>query len=213
MRWKIFLFLSLLVMLAGLIYFRLPNSSIFPSISGFFYKILASQKSVYFRLLLDTVKTEQSFQLLNTTFSINGTCITPITIGKISIQTTSLPCKIEMFSPSGIIRVHGRNVLVEATSPLVRINGLDYSTSDKITFQINVDLLTASVFTQNLYFNNFKGRFEKLSDEGVSTIINFPPCEGIELLDFTGTIVIGEQTIFLGSARVSYWCENVKNKV
>jgi len=213
MRWKIFLLVFLLALLAGLLYFipfKLPT---FPSITGLFSRILTSQKPVYFQLFLDAIRTEQSFQLLNATFSINGTCITPITIGKVSIQTTSLPCKIEMYSPNGIIKINRKNVFVEATSPLLRINGIDYVTSDKISFQLNVNLLTASVFAQNLNFNNFKGKFEKLSDGSVSTTINFPPCEGIELLDFSGILIVGEQIVLLGNARVSYWCENVKNKV
>ena len=212
MGWKLFLLVFLLVVLVALLYLR-PPQLILPSITGFFSRILTSQKPVYFQLSLDAIKTEQSFQLLNATFSVNGTCITPITIGKVSIQTTSLPCKIEMYSPNGIIKIDGKNVFVEATSPLIRINGIDYLTSDKISFQLNVNSLTANVFAQNLNFNNFKGRFEKLLDGSVSTTINFPPCEGIELLDFSGTIIVGEQILLIGNARVSYWCENVKNKV
>jgi len=213
MRWKILLFVFLLAFLAGLIYFKALKLPTFSSITGFFSRILASQKPVYFQLSLDAITTEQSFQLLNATLSLSGTCITPITIGKVSIQTASLPCKIEMYSPNGRIKVSGKNAFVEATSPLVRINGVDYTTSDKISFQVNVDLLTASVFAQNLNFHNFEGKFEKLLDGSVSTVINFPPCEKIELLDFSGTLIIGEQTVLLGSAKVSYWCENVKNKV
>jgi len=151
--------------------------------------------------------------LLNTTFSVNGICLTPISIGKVSIQTTSQPCKVEMYSPNGIIKVSGKNVYVEATSPLLKINGLEYLTTEKVSLQINVASLFANVFAQTLNINNFNGKFEKLSDSGVSTIINFPPCQGIEILDFSGSLTIGEQTNLIGNGRVNYWCDNDKKQV
>jgi len=134
-------------------------------------------------------------------------------MGKVSIQTTSQNCKIEMYSPNGVIKLSRRNIYVEAASPLIKINGMEYLTSEKISFQITADSLTANVFSQNVKINNFNGKFEKLSDGGVATIINFPPCEGIEILDFSGTLIVGNQTILLGNGRVSYWCENDKKQV
>jgi hypothetical protein len=213
MKWKLLLFIFLVVLLAGLIYFKPIQLPAFSSITGFFSKILSSQKSTYFQLRLDSIKSEQTFQLLNTSFSVNGICLTPITIGKVSIQTTSMPCKIEMYSPNGNMKVNGKNIYVEATSPLIKINNIEYTSNEKISFQISVDSLFANVFSQSLVINNFKGRFEKLSDSGVSTIINFPPCDGIELLDFSGSIQISNETFLIGNARVNYWCENVKNKI
>jgi len=134
-------------------------------------------------------------------------------MGKVAIQTVSQNCKIEMYSPNGVIKLNGRNIYVEAASPLIKINGMEYLTSEKISFQISANLLTANVFSQNLKINNFNGKFEKLSDAKVSTVINFPPCEGIEILDFSGTLIVGNQTILLGNGRVSYWCENDKKQV
>jgi hypothetical protein len=124
-----------------------------------------------------------------------------------------MPCKIEIFSPSGSIKIDGKNVYVEANSPLMRINNVEYTSSEKISFQMNVNSLFASVFSQSLTLKNFRGKFEKFSDGSVSAIINFPPCESLELLDFTGSLQISNQTILLGSARASYWCENVKKNV
>ncbi len=118
-----------------------------------------------------------------------------------------------MYSPNGNIRVDGKKIYVEATSPLIRINDVEYVTSEKILFQVDVNYLSANVFSQSLIFKNIVGRFEKLTDSGVSTIINFPPCDGIELLDFNGSLQISDEVKLSGNARVSYWCENVKNKV
>jgi hypothetical protein len=213
MKWKVLLFIFLLAILALLIYFRpiqLPNLS---SITGFFSKIISSQKPTYFQLYVDSIKEGQTFQLLNTTFSVNGICTTPISIGKVSIQTTSMPCKIDLYSPNGVMKVYGKNIYVEATSPLIKINGFEYITSEKISFQISVSSLFSSVFSQNIIIKDFKGRFEKLSDSGISMIVNFPPCYSIEILDFSGSFLMSNQTIILGNGRVSYWCENVKNKV
>jgi hypothetical protein len=213
MKLKVLLFIFLLAILAWLIYFRpiqLPN---LPSITGFFSQIISSQKPTYFQLYVDSIKEEQTFQLLNTTFSVNGTCITPISIGKVSIQTTSMPCKIDLYSPNGNMKVYGKGIYVEATSPLIKINGLEYITNEKISFQISVSSLFSNVFSQSLIIKDFKGRFEKLSDGGISTIVNFPPCYSIEILDFTGSLLMSNQTILLGNGRVSYWCENVKIKV
>jgi len=213
MKWKILLFIFLLVLLFGLIYFKPIKFPSFISITGLFSKILSSQKLVYFQFTLDSIKDEQTFNLLNTSFFVSGICITPITMGKVSIQTTSQNCKIEMYSPNGVIKLSRRNIYVEAASPLIKINGMEYLTSEKISFQITADSLTANVFSQNVKINNFNGKFEKLSDGGVATIINFPPCEGIEILDFSGTLIVGNQTILLGNGRVSYWCENDKKQV
>lgn len=213
MKWKVLLFIFLLAILALLIYFRpiqLPNLS---SITGFFSKIISSQKPTYFQLYVDSIKEGQTFQLLNTTFSVNGICTTPISIGKVSIQTTSMPCKIDLYSPNGVMKVYGKNIYVEATSPLIKINGFEYITNEKISFQISVSSLFSSVFSQNIIIKDFKGRFEKLSDSGISMIVNFPPCYSIEILDFSGSFLMSNQTILLGNGRVSYWCENVKNKV
>lgn len=207
------LFIFLVAFLAGVIYFRPFKLPSFPSITGLFSSILSSQKQTYFQLYLDAINEDQTFQLLNTSLFINGTCLTPITIGKVSIQTTSMPCRIEMYSPSGSIKINGRNVYVEATSPLIKINSMEYISNEKISFQIIVNSLFTSVFTQDLTIKNFKGRFEKLSDSGISTIINFPPCESIELFDFSGSLQIFNQTMLLGNARVSYWCENVKKNI
>jgi len=134
-------------------------------------------------------------------------------MGKVTIQTTSQNCRVEMYSPNGVIKLNGRNVYIEATSPLIKINGMEYLTSERVSFQIGVNSLIANVFSQNVKINNFNGKFEKLSDGGISTIINFPPCEGIEILDFSGTLIVGNQTILLGNGRVSYWCENDKKQV
>ncbi|MFZ8830353.1 MAG: hypothetical protein ACO2OO_02815 [Candidatus Aenigmatarchaeota archaeon] len=213
MKGKVLLFIFLLAILALLIYFRpiqLPNLS---SITGFFSKIISSQKPTYFQLYVDSIKEGQTFQLLNTTFSVNGICTTPISIGKVSIQTTSMPCKIDLYSPNGVMKVYGKNIYVEATSPLIKINGFEYITNEKISFQISVSSLFSSVFSQNIIIKDFKGRFEKLSDSGISMIVNFPPCYSIEILDFSGSFLMSNQTILLGNGRVSYWCENVKNKV
>jgi hypothetical protein len=213
MKRKVLLFIFLLAILALLIYFRpiqLPNLS---SITGFFSKIISSQKPTYFQLYVDSIKEGQTFQLLNTTFSVNGICTTPISIGKVSIQTTSMPCKIDLYSPNGVMKVYGKNIYVEATSPLIKINGFEYITNEKISFQISVSSLFSSVFSQNIIIKDFKGRFEKLSDSGISMIVNFPPCYSIEILDFSGSFLMSNQTILLGNGRVSYWCENVKNKV
>jgi hypothetical protein len=213
MKGKILLFVFLLALLAGLIYFKPFQIPQFSSITGLFSKVFSNQKLTYFKLTLDSIKNEQTFNLLNTTFSLEGICITPITIGKVSIQMTSKTCKVEMYSPNGIIKLNGKNVYVEATSPLIKINGVEYVTSEKVYFYTNVATLLANVFAQNLNINNFNGKFEKLSGTGVSTIINFPPCESIEILDFSGSLSIGEQTTLLGNGRVSYWCENDKKQV
>jgi len=213
MKWKVLLFIFLLVLLFGLIYFRPIKFPLSISITGLFSRILPSQKLVSFQLTLDSIKGEQTFNLLNTSFFVNGVCITPITMGKVSIQTTSKNCKVEMYSPNGVIKLSGRNIYVEATSPLIKINGMEYLTNEKISFQIIADSLTANVFSQDVKINNFNGKFEKLSEGGVATIINFPPCEEIEILDFSGTLILGNQTILLGNGRVSYWCENDKKQV
>ncbi len=213
MKWKIILLISLIALLTGLLLFRTPKFPTFPSITGLFYKILSSQKLTNFNLYIDSIKTPQTFNLLNTTFIVDGICLTPINMGKVSIQLANLPCKIEMYSPFGIIKVVGKNIYVEATSPLIRINGIDYISSDKVVFELSVNSLQTNVFAQSLSFRGFKGRFEKLLDNAISTIVHFPPCEGIELLDFSGALTIEEETVITGSARVSYWCENVKIKV
>jgi hypothetical protein len=124
-----------------------------------------------------------------------------------------MPCKIDLYSPNGVMKVYGKNIYVEATSPLIKINGFEYITNEKISFQISVSSLFSSVFSQNIIIKDFKGRFEKLSDSGISMIVNFPPCYSIEILDFSGSFLMSNQTILLGNGRVSYWCENVKNKV
>ena len=213
MKWKVLLFIFLLALLFGLIYFKPIKLPSFISITGLFSKILSSQKPVYFQLTLDSIKGEQIFNLLNTSFLVSGACITPIAMGKVTIQTTSQNCRVEMYSPNGVIKLNGRNVYIEATSPLIKINGMEYLTSERVSFQIGVNSLIANVFSQNVKINNFNGKFEKLSDGGVATIINFPPCEGIEILDFSGTLIVGNQTILLGNGRVSYWCENDKKQV
>ena len=213
MKWKILLFIFLVSLLAGLLYFKPFSIPLFSSITGFFSRIVSSQKLTYFRLTLDNIKEEQTFQLLNASFFAKGICTTPISLGKTSIQLTSMPCKIEMYSPSGSLRVSGRNIYVEATSPLIKINNVDYLTNEKITFQLTAETFFAGVFSQTLSIKDFNGKFEKLTDGEISTIVNFPPCEGIELLDFTGSVQISNKTLLIGNARVSYWCENVKKNV
>jgi hypothetical protein len=216
MRWKLLFFFFIVILLLSLAYFRFYPSFNFPSITGFFYKVLSSNKPSDFRLHLDFIY-EGSFVLLNKTFYANGTCLTPITIGKVSIQKTSMPCKIELYSPNGNIKINGRNIYLEASSPIIKIDNVEYISNEKISLGMNVDSLSVGVFSQNLKIKNLKGKLEKLTNAQVSTTINFPPCTDIELLDFEGEIRIYNYTfnytLIEGNARIFYWCENVKNKI
>jgi hypothetical protein len=124
-----------------------------------------------------------------------------------------MPCKIELYSPDGNIKVNGRNIYLEASSPIIKIDNVEYISKEKISLGMNVDSLSVGVFSQNLKIKNVKGKLEKLTNAQVSTTINFPPCTDIELLDFEGEIRISNYTLIEGNARIFYWCENVKNKI
>jgi hypothetical protein len=212
MNWKILLFIFLITFLAGMIYFKplkLPSFSL----TGFLYKVVYSQNQANFKLFLDSINKEQTLQLTNTTFLVDGTCITPIKINKLSIQIAYMPCNIEMYYSTGTIKLNGNNAYIEASSPLIKINDIEYVSDGKISFKISINSLSAQVSAKYLNFENFKGRLEKISNNDVSTIINFPPCESVDIYDFSGSLQISNQTILFGNAIVNYWCKNVKKNL
>ncbi|MDT7859014.1 MAG: hypothetical protein RQ930_03185 [Candidatus Aenigmarchaeota archaeon] len=124
-----------------------------------------------------------------------------------------MPCKIELYSPNGNIKINGRNIYLEASSPIIKIDNVEYISNEKISMGMNVDSLSVSVFSPNLKIKNLKGKLEKITNAQISTTINFPPCTDIEVLDFEGEIRIYNYTLIEGNARIFYWCENAKNKI
>lgn len=213
MKWKILLLISLLLLLAVFIrlkplefsHVKLPS---FPSVTGFFLTLFSSQKPVNFNLYLDEdMRERQILRLLNGTLVIDGLCATPIAIGKTLIQLPSLDCKVEAQVSKGEVKMEGKNISVEANTYSLKINNVLYRTEEKITFKAIVNYFSAPVFIQSMAIENFKGKLEKLLNGQISTVINFPPCVKIQLLDFSGEILISNRTLLKGVARVNYWCE------
>ncbi|MGC9059034.1 MAG: hypothetical protein ACP5H3_01330 [Candidatus Aenigmatarchaeota archaeon] len=217
MKWKILLLIFLILALASILYFKpisLPSYSL-SSITGFFSRAFYPQKPSSILITLESIPSEQNFQLLNTSLTINGICATPINLGKTSIQLTSYPCNIKMSSPFGTLKVKGNEVTIEANSDSIEINGINYYTPEKVYFKILASELFASVSSQELKIEFLKGKIEKLSLAGeTSQVINFPPCKGIELIDFVGSIKISKGLRYLsGNAKGYYWCDNDKIQI
>lgn len=218
MRWKL-LFLAFLVsVILGTLLFY--NFSIFGlkfsnPLTGLFSKIWR-EDGKKISLTIYEHGGELNFDLLNSTSSFKGTCLTPISFGKISMQLINRECEIEIFNPSGNIEIRGNNIVrFKFSSPNFRINEMLYSGEDRVEGEIAIKEGNLVVTSNNIKLSSFKGVLKVLAfNETPSLLVNFPPCEYLEIRNFVGNVKLAEGTIELsGISGGKFRCHNVENKV
>ena len=216
MNWKI-LFLLFLVSLIGTIFvlnrerFQTPKLDF---ITGLVTRIWKTTEKKIVLTILET-KTPLSFSVAKETITLNGVCIMPVKIGKTTIHLTNYLCSFKFYEPSGKITINKNSISFEVTSKSLEINEIFYQTEEKIVGEILANSGSLFIASNNIKIEEIEGKLEIYTVENKpSLILNFPPCEYLELNSFNGEVKITNGSIvFDGSAIGKYRCQNVENKI
>ncbi|MEM5832289.1 MAG: hypothetical protein QXT38_03205 [Candidatus Aenigmatarchaeota archaeon] len=216
MKWKI-LFLLFLVFLIGSILFlnkekiKIPK---FESITGFITKVWRSQEKKI-ALTIYELKNPLTFPIFENMVNLNGSCTIPIKIGKTSIHLANYKCDLKFYEPNGKITLNQNLVSFEIDSKSFEINGIFYQTEEKIKGEILIDSGNFFVQSSNIQMKEIEGKLEiYTAEDKPSLIVNFPPCEYLEINNFNGEVVIRNNSItFIGISSGKYRCQNVENKI
>lgn len=218
MRWKLAFFVFLVSVILGVVlFYNFPfgGFKLTNPLTGLFSKIWREEGKKISLIVYD-YSDNLNFNFLNVSSSFRGTCLTPISFGKINMQLINRACEIEIFNPSGDVQIRENKVLrFKFTSPNFRINEMLYSGEDKVEGEIAVEGGTFAVSVNSLRLSSFRGVLKVFAfNESPSLLVNFPPCEYLEIRNFVGNVKVANSTIELtGIASGRFRCQNVENKI
>ncbi|MCS7094083.1 MAG: hypothetical protein RMJ18_02790 [Candidatus Aenigmarchaeota archaeon] len=216
MKWKILFFLFLVSIVGFFVAYKKPTLEV-PSLSfitGFF----AQPDKTNFKQISLTLQSFDSpifVQALNETIKLVGICTTPLNLDKVNLQLTNSLCELEFYNPRGELTVKGNLISFTLNSPNFKINNLLYSGGEKVSGSLIVRNGLIPSMISKVEMKNFKGNLQILTTNNTpSVIVNFPPCEYLELTNFVGSVSIdGTEIKVSGSSSGKYGCQNVENKI
>jgi len=184
------------------------------NLTGLFTKIFKSPEK---KIILTLYKIEDPIITIinDQPITFYGICNSSLRIGKTFIHLSNYNCTLSFGNASGKITILPNLISFELTSSFFELNGIKYQTEEKINGNVIPIFGKFYVKSNNFQIKNINAKLEiYTTSEKPSLMLNFPPCEYLELTNYNGVILVTNTNIvFDGSSSGKYRCQNVENKI